>query len=349
MLRVENIHIQYDQQPLLRGLSFEVHPGETVCLLGPSGSGKSTLLRIISGLEIPESGRVFWHNTDLSGVPVHQRGFGLMFQDYALFPHRTVAENVAFGLRMQKQPRGLTENRAREALKMVNMLSFADRAVTELSGGEQQRVALARALAPRPRLLMLDEPLGALDFSLREQLLSELRRILHQTGIPAIYVTHDHEEAFAIADRLILIHHGQIEQSGAPIEFFEKPASAVVAAFFGMGNLLRGTIHSSNPLTASTPLGDFHLRTSQTGEYQIGQEVVLLLRPREARTEDGENTLEVTITDQLFKGDHYQMNARAADGRTLRLNLPDVRPIGTPLTVSFAPESILILPEACCA
>ncbi len=193
MLTVENIYKTYEDQPLLKGVSFTVGAHESVCLLGASGSGKSTLLRIIAGLESAESGRILWQSQDLKPVPVHRRQFGLMFQDYALFPHRTVAENVAFGLRMQNLPRPEITNRVAEALDQVNLGSFSGRRVTDLSGGEQQRVALARALAPRPRLLMLDEPLGALDRALREQVMEGLRRLLHATGIPAVYVTHDQD------------------------------------------------------------------------------------------------------------------------------------------------------------
>ena len=206
MLTVQNIHKHYEGQLLLRGVSFELGKDETICLLGPSGSGKSTLLRIIAGLEHAESGQVLWKGQDLAQVPPHQRHFGLMFQDYALFPHRTVAENIAFGLRMQNRSQEEIKQRVQEALNTITMSAFADRKVTELSGGEQQRVALARALAPQPRMLMLDEPLGALDRTLREQLSLELRRILRETQMPAIYVTHDQEEAFAIADRLLLLH-----------------------------------------------------------------------------------------------------------------------------------------------
>jgi ABC-type Fe3+/spermidine/putrescine transport system ATPase subunit len=225
MLELRDIVKSYNNQPLLTGVSFEVSEHEILALLGSSGSGKSTLLRIIAGLEYPESGRVFWDGTDITEVPPYKRQFSLMFQDYALFPHRTVAQNVAFGLRMQRFSRVEIARKVNEALSSIRMKSFANRSVTELSGGEQQRVALARALAPKPRLLLLDEPLGALDHSLRVILLEEIRQTLHKQGVPSIYVTHDREEAFAIADRLILLHQGKIVQSGSPQELFRFPAS----------------------------------------------------------------------------------------------------------------------------
>ena len=206
MLEVQNLTKDYENKPLLKGVSFEVAKGELVCLLGSSGSGKSTILRIIAGLEEPESGAVLWQGQNLRDVPTHKRGFGLMFQDYALFPHKSVAQNIAFGLQMQNLSEEEISRRVKEALESIRMQSFADRPITELSGGEQQRVALARALAPSPKLLMLDEPLGALDHSLRTQLIQELRAILHQSHIPVIYVTHDREEAFGLADRLVILH-----------------------------------------------------------------------------------------------------------------------------------------------
>ena len=227
MLELQNIVKSYNHQPLLSGVSFEVREHEILALLGSSGSGKSTLLRIIAGLEYPESGHVVWDGMDITDVPPYKRHFSLMFQDYALFPHRTVAKNVAFGLRMQGLSRADIARKVSNALLSIRMESFANRSVTELSGGEQQRVALARALAPEPRLLLLDEPLGALDHSLRVVLLEEIRQTLHQQGMPSIYVTHDREEAFALADRLILLHQGKIVQSGSPQELFHSPCQCL--------------------------------------------------------------------------------------------------------------------------
>ena len=220
MLDVKNLTKVYENEPLLRGVSFSVGNGELVCLLGSSGSGKSTLLRIIAGLEEPDSGSVLWQGVDLREVPTHKRGFSLMFQDYALFPHKTVAQNIAFGLEMQGIDKEEISRRVKVGLESIRMQSFADRPITELSGGEQQRVALARALAPSPKLLMLDEPLGALDHTLRTQLIQELRAILHHSQIPVIYVTHDREEAFGLADRLVILHDGVILQQGTPQELF---------------------------------------------------------------------------------------------------------------------------------
>jgi spermidine/putrescine transport system ATP-binding protein len=348
MLEVRDIYKKYEGKPLLEGVSFTVNKGETICLLGTSGSGKSTLLRIISGLEIPDSGSVLWNGADLATTPPYQRRFGLMFQDYALFPHRTVFQNVAFGLRMQKLPAQEIQDRTEKSLRTINMLDFASRRVTDLSGGEQQRVALARALAPDPHLLMLDEPLGALDRSLREQLSQELRRVLHETDLPAIYVTHDQSEAFAIADRLLILHEGRIIQAGSPQEIYQAPASAWVANFFGLGNLIPGSVHSVNPFAMDTPLGT--LQVVCDGQLpSVGEKRVLLLRPSEARVcpmnENPVNCISGTVSDSIFQGEAYRLSLRAQNGITIFIQAAQNHPRGSRLGVYFPPEKIQCLPE----
>jgi spermidine/putrescine transport system ATP-binding protein len=346
MLTIHDIHKLYEGKPLLRGVSFSVDQGETVCLLGPSGSGKSTLLRIISGLEQAESGQVLWNRSDLSGVAVHKRNFGLMFQDYALFPHRTVAQNVAFGLRMQRLPGGEIDSRVKEALQRVNMDSFATRRVTDLSGGEQQRVALARALAPRPRLLMLDEPLGALDRTLREQLSQFLRDVLHQTGIPAIYVTHDQEEAFAIADRLVLLNDGRVEQDGPPHLVYNHPATAWVAQFLGLINLLDGHVIGQSPLQVATPLGNIVSACPRDPPPQVGEKITVLLRPRGIVPGDGpqaQNKIRGLVEDVVFRGEGYGVRLRFAGDLTFTFHLEDPPPVGQAADFSLDPESVLCL------
>jgi len=233
MLRLEHVSVTYNGFTAVHPLDLEVADGEIVCVLGPSGSGKSSLLRAVAGLEPEAAGRVWWDGADLSCVPPHRRGFGLMFQDHALFPHRDVHGNVAFGLRMRRLPRAEIDTRARDALALVGMTGFEHRRITELSGGEQQRVALARALAAAPRLLMLDQPLGALDRALRERLVTELRALFVGLGLTSLFVTHDHDEAFALADRLVVMHDGRIEQAGSPAEVWRRPANAFVARFLG--------------------------------------------------------------------------------------------------------------------
>ncbi len=345
MLTVRNIEKSYQGKSLLKQVSFTVKEDETVCLLGPSGSGKSTLLRIIAGLEEAEAGEVLWQDKDLTDTPAHLRGFGLMFQNYALFPHRNVAENIAFGLRMQNRSKSEIEQRVKAALETINMSRFAQRKVTELSGGEQQRVALARALAPEPRLLMLDEPLGALDRTLREQLSRELRRILRETKVPAIYVTHDQEEAFTIADRLLLLHHGAILQSGKPEEFYRRPRNVWVAEFFGLGNLIHGTIASHTPLKVDTPIGVFTASCDRPVP-QIGKECVLLFRPNQAHREvaDCANRVTGKVIDQIFQGERYRIILEISTSTPLfNIILPEPVAIGESLTVGFRTEDVLCL------
>jgi spermidine/putrescine transport system ATP-binding protein len=303
MLELRDIHKTYEGQPLLAGVSFTVAAGETVCLLGASGSGKSTLLRIIAGLERAEAGQVLWDGEDLASLPAHRRNFGLVFQDYALFPHLTVAGNVAFGLRMRSLPRHEIRARVVAALEQVKMGAFASRRVSDLSGGEQQRVALARALATRPRLLMFDEPLGALDRALRDHLLEELRGILHASGIPAVYVTHDQDEAFAIADKLALLHEGVIVQQGTPAQVCAHPASAWVAEFLGLGNILAGKWLGRGRV--ETVLGV--MKAACETEASPGESVAVLIRPQRVKMGAGAVHLKGRVSDVLFQKDGYRV------------------------------------------
>lgn len=283
-LELRNIHKTYNGQTLaLRGVDLAIATGEIVCLLGPSGCGKSTLLRIIAGLEIPDQGEVLLDGASLQGVPVHRRNFGFMFQDFALFPHLSVADNIAFGLRMDGQPRAVIQNRVAAMLDLVNLEGYATRSIFELSGGERQRVALARSLAPQPALLMLDEPLGSLDRGLREELLEELRDILQAAGVTAIYVTHDQDEALALSDRIVIMRAGLIEQVGTPQEIYTQPASDFAARFLGFENLLPAQVAAGGGAGAAnlvtTPIGPFPVRDlpPTPGAY------TLLIRPEAAR------------------------------------------------------------------
>ena len=214
-------------------VSLSVHPGEVLALLGPSGCGKSSLLRAVAGLEPLAAGSLAWQGEDLAGVPVHRRGFGLMFQDGQLFDHRDVAGNIAFGLQMAGVPRAQRDRRVAELLDLVGLPGFQRRAVRSLSGGQAQRVSLARSLAPEPRLLLLDEPLSALDRALRERLAADLHHILRRAGTTALYVTHDHDEAFTVADRVAVMIEGRVVQVGTPAQLWARPVSAEVAAFLG--------------------------------------------------------------------------------------------------------------------
>ena len=344
MLEVKDIYKEYDGLPLLNGLSFEVAQGELVCLLGPSGSGKSTMLRIIAGLEEPASGRIFWDGQDITALPPHQRGFGLMFQDYALFPHKTVKENVAFGLRMAQRPKEEIDQIVRQSLGSIRMLSFADRPVTELSGGEQQRVALARALAPDPRLLMLDEPLGALDHNLRTELLNDLRQSLRASQKPVIYVTHDQEEAFALADRLLLLHEGRLLQEGSPEEVFRQPANAWVASFLGLGNLIPAARSENGQI--KTEVGTLALPCPES--LQKGEQFSILLRPEDAHIglKALEKALNITaqVLDCVFMRDYYQLEVQIKE-QYLFVHAKQVFQPGEEVMLHWREEDILCFPN----
>jgi len=338
ILQIEQIHKSFDQTPAVNGISLSLDEGQILCLLGSSGCGKTTLLRMIAGLEIPDAGTIVFDDQNLANVPPHKRDFGLMFQEFALFPHKNVGQNVAFGLQMKKDID--TKTRVQEMLKLVGLTGFAARDVNSLSGGERQRVALARSLAPNPRLLMLDEPLGSLDRALRERLMLEIRQILKQVGLTAVYVTHDQTEAFAVADRVIVMNDGQIEQNATPEHLYRHPATPFVAGFLGFTNLLEATCRSGDRL--ETPLGVWPIATDH---HATGDTVTVLIRPEAASLEANKGIpLEGEIVATLFRGRFYQLML-AANGQQLTFELPLVKlpPAGSRLTLWLDPGAISVL------
>ncbi len=256
MLQVEHAAVRFAERAALDDVSLKICDGEVVTVLGPSGSGKTTLLRVVAGLQRLDAGRVVLDGRDLAAVPPHRRGIGLVFQDHALFHHRDVAGNVAFGLRMQGKPAPEIEARVRELLDLVGLAGFERRSVTTLSGGEQQRVALARALAPEPRVLLLDEPLGSLDRRLRDRLLDDLARLFEQVSATAVYVTHDQAEAFALGDRVAVMRSGKLVQVGTPDELWAHPADADLAHFLGLPALGDGSVVRPEAVHVASADGD---------------------------------------------------------------------------------------------
>jgi putative spermidine/putrescine transport system ATP-binding protein len=238
-VKLENLGKTYGDVVAVAGINLEIADGEFFSMLGPSGSGKTTTLRLIAGFELPTTGRVLLHGQDVTGVPPFDRDVNTVFQDYALFPHMTVGQNVAYGLQVRKVPKAEREARVAEAMEMVRLEGFERRRPNQLSGGQRQRVALARALVNRPRVLLLDEPLGALDLKLREQMQIELKEIQKEVGVTFVYVTHDQDEALTMSDRLAVFNRGSIEQVGTPADVYEHPATTFVAGFVGTSNLLK--------------------------------------------------------------------------------------------------------------
>ncbi|NGO68139.1 ABC transporter ATP-binding protein [Streptomyces boncukensis] len=294
MLRLDEVTVRFGDRTALDAVGLDVAERETVCVLGPSGSGKSTLLRVVAGLQRADSGRVLLSGRDQAGVPPHKRGVGLMFQDHQLFPQRDVGGNVAFGLRMHGMGRSAARARVAELLALVGLPGAERRAVTTLSGGEQQRVALARALAPRPRLLMLDEPLGQLDRSLRERLVVELRGLFHRLGTTVLAVTHDQGEAFALADRVVVMRDGRVAQTGTPLAVWQRPASEFVARFLGFDNVVPATVRAD---AAETAWGKVALPAGTSPDADR-----VLIRPTGVRLTGPGEGLRCTVEARSFRG-----------------------------------------------
>ena len=348
LLDVRDLRKSYGAAPALDGVSLRVPAGAIVAVLGPSGCGKTTLLRVIAGLEHADAGSVRFDGQPIDALPAHARGFGLMFQDYALFPHRSVAENVAFGLRMQSLPRAAIAARVAELLALVGLANYDNRRIDGLSGGERQRVALARSLAPRPRLLMLDEPLGALDRALRERLLDELHVILKQVGLASLYVTHDQAEAFAIADWLVLMRAGQVEQQGPPDHLYRQPATPFAARFLGLHNLVPAVVLEADATTAllDTPLG--RMSVAATGLASDAQ-VTLVLRPEAGQLastpDDAPNTIRGVVAERSFRGGFTRVRLQTAASVPLEfmLDAAELPAVGALITLDIRPEATSVI------
>lgn len=331
-VELRGVSKSYGGRRVVDRASFGVRRGEFFSLLGPSGCGKTTLLRMIAGFDSPDEGAILLGGVDMTGVPPHRRDLNMVFQSYALFPHLDVAGNVAFGLRIQRVPD--VQERVRRALRQVGLEGFERRAPSTLSGGEQQRVALARALAPGPRVLLLDEPLAALDLKLRQELRTELRRLQRELGLTFLYVTHDQEEALAMSDRVAVLNGGTVDQVGTPQEVYERPATRFTAGFVGSGNFFEGT-------------GDGRtVRTADGLEFPCAAsgEVTLLLRPEKLRL-DGGPGLPAQVEEVVYQGASATLVLRAGERRLLASGpAPGIRP-GQTVRVRWRPEDVWVLPR----
>ena len=333
-------------KPVLQPLDLTIRAGEIFFLLGPSGCGKSTLLRLIAGFLAPDSGTISFDGRDVTGLAPEKRQAPMVFQNYALWPHWSVLENVTFGLRAQGLGRREAEQRAQEALEAVRMTDFADRKVPALSGGQQQRVALARALAVAPGLILLDEPLSNLDARLRDQMRGELREIFRARGLTAVYVTHDRREALSMADRIAVLHEGRLEQIGTPHELYTRPASHFVAAFLGETNFLAGTVAA--PGQVKTALGVFAV---PTGERAAGSSVELMLRPELIEFADPDRRdryaccWQGVLTGESYLGEFAGWQLRCGDPEqtvTVNESAPERRETGKTYLLGIAPERVVL-------
>ena len=329
MLTVSGATVAFGRVKALDEIDLQVATGEVVAILGPSGCGKSTLLRAVAGLQPLDAGEVCWDGEDLVGLPVHRRDFGLMFQEHALFPHRDVAENVAFGLRMQKTDAGSRTRRVREVLALVGLAGFEERQIATLSGGEAQRVALARSLAPEPRLLMLDEPLGSLDRPRRDELTEELRSLLRRIGVTVLHVTHDHDEAFAVADRVAVMHSGQMARIGTPADIWHDPRRADVARFLGHPNVVIVGEDGAVPWgRLPAPEGPAVLRADA-------------FRRVDDPVPGGDAIVTGTVADVRFRGDRFELTLRTDPG-DFELLVRDPHPAAGRDRLSYAIDSTKI-------
>lgn len=336
MLQTEEVSHAYGKLVSLRKVSLHVARGEIVCLLGPSGCGKTTLLRIIAGLETDYQGKVTLDGADIGHTPAHQREFGLMFQDFALFPHMSVADNVAYGLKRRGIRRSLIGKQVASLLERVGLEGMGQRDVASLSGGQKQRVALARSLAPRPRLLMLDEPLGSLDAQLRDQLAQELRSLIKDQGLSAIYVTHDHREAYAVADRIAVMDFGSVEQVDTPRALYLRPRSAFVARFLGMRNVY--PLHHSR---VTEYLGCGALPEQKRSD-------AILIHPAGIQlggSPEGSMTQwEAVLQSKVFRGDYYDVSVLVDEDTTLSFAAPQVSAEpGAAVSIGIALDAVIPL------
>ena len=343
-LEVRGLTVELGATVAVDGVDLEVGDGEIVAVLGPSGCGKTTLLRAIAGLVRPAAGTIVLDGAVLTAVPVHRRGVGLMFQDQALFPHRDVAGNVGFGLRMRGERGAPVSARIAEMLRLVGLAGFERRAIGSLSGGEQQRVALARALAPEPRLLLLDEPLGGLDRALRDRLVRDLGHVIRNRAVTAVFVTHDQAEAFAIADRVVLMRAGRIVQAGRPHEVWQHPVDAAAAALLGAGTLVPGTVEDH---VLRTPVGEFVAPALPDGP------AVAVVRPAAARIDTtATGRCPGTVRQVRFAGDQVLVTVATDAGPDLDAAIDvdasggatDLPGVGDRVEVSLDPSWIVVVP-----
>ena len=328
LLQIRHLSKSYGDTQILQNINLDIYDGEFLTLLGPSGCGKTTLLRLIGGFELPNAGSLQLEGVDIAGLPAEKRPINTVFQQYALFPHMNVYDNIAYGLKLKGVPKNEIDQRVREALAMVQLDHTINRRPQDLSGGQQQRIAIARAVVNRPKMLLLDEPLSALDAKLREQMQSELKRLQRELGITFVFVTHDQQEALSMSDRIAVMKNGVFQQIDTPIGIYESPANLFTASFIGETNLFKGKVLEVNPATIKVEVVEqndgFHpIRELPRPKFdvQVGQNVNLLLRPEDIRvyyTHEGHEGLIGNVVDSAYKGSTLDSVIRLKNGNIVK-------------------------------
>lgn len=338
LINLIDITKKYDDNTVLDSLNLYIRENEFLTLLGPSGCGKTTTLRIIGGFENPDSGKVIFDNKDITKLPPNERQLNTVFQKYALFTHMTIAENIAFGLKIKKKSKAYINDKIKYALKLVNLDGFENRTPDSLSGGQQQRIAIARAIVNEPKVLLLDEPLGALDLKLRQDMQYELIRLKNELGITFVYVTHDQEEALTMSDTIVVMNQGYIQQVGTPEMIYNEPKNAFVADFIGESNILHATMIQDklvNILGTNFPCVDVGFGKNQPVDVVIRPEDIDLVKP-------SEGLIAGRVTSLIFKGVHYEMEVMAG-GHEWLVHSTDLSPVGSEVGISVNPFDIQIM------
>lgn len=338
IIELRNLSKRYDDNQVLDNLSLDIKKNEFLTLLGPSGCGKTTTLKIIAGFEYADEGKVLFEEKDITDIPPYERQINTVFQKYALFPHMNIYENIAFGLKIKKMPKGEIDKKVKEMLKLVALEGFENRQVESLSGGQQQRVAIARALVNEPKVLLLDEPLGALDLKLRKEMQMELKKIQKKLGITFIFVTHDQEEALTMSDKIIVMNKGKIQQMGTPQDIYNEPENSFVARFIGESNIFDGVM-----------LEDYLVEFCSTKfkcvdkDFEKNENIEVVIRPEDIKmVEPQKGMLKGKVTSVLFKGVHYEIEVNE-NGRKWILHNTQSAIVGSELGLDIYPEDIHIM------
>lgn len=342
IIDLQNISVSFDGQTILNNINLQIHDGEFVTLLGPSGCGKTTTLRIIAGFQQPDKGNVIFEGKNIDGVPAYKRQVNTIFQRYALFPHLNVHDNIAFGLKVKKiKDKKFINEKVDEMLELVNLKGFGSRNINSLSGGQQQRVAIARALAVDPRVVLLDEPLGALDLKLRKDMQIELKNIQQKLGITFIYVTHDQEEALSMSDTVVVMNNGEIQHIGTPLDVYNEPKNAFVADFIGESNILDGVMHED----FSVEFSGMRFQCVDKG-FKKDEPVDVVIRPEDIDVlPEGQGMLSGKVTSVTFKGVHYEIIVDI-DGFKWMIQTTQKSEVGDIIGISIKPDEMHIMKKS---